>query len=619
MIYERHRWQVALVATVLVTGFAPIGYRLHDWQVTRHEELWQTALTNRTVRMAIEARRGDVYDARGVLLATSLPKKTLVADTFLLTHPELPPAVTTAIVRTAASALGVEERTIWEKFHRRTQYAPIARLLDEETVTRVTNAVASLKFDSAKAGWSKRQRNRVQQAKTFAIYVDKRDDFLRAYPGKTVAAHVLGYVSREHTGVSGIESHFDGVLRGFKGYRLVPINGLGEALWLYEQASVPPKDGLDVHLTLDQVIQIILEEELLKAFRERRVDGAVGIVMRPETGDILAMASLPNFDANAPGKPLPDQTEKEAASRFRNRCIADMHEPGSVFKIVALSGALNERVVTLNDVFPCQTPFVYYGVALHDHHRYGNLPVREITAKSSNVGVAKVALRLGAQRLHRYMTEFGFGSRTGVLLTGEAAGWVHPLQRWSGISIVHVPIGYEVAVTPLQMITAMCAVANGGRLMQPRIVTAVTDRDGKVQRAYPPKEVRPVIRPEAAAQMIEALVGVTSAGGTGTLAAVPAFDVGGKTGTARKVDPVLRRHVQKYYVTFCGFLPARRPEVCILIALDNPNDPGGEYYAGRLAAPVFRAVAERVAKYMGIRPDRPGEENAPRLARTNGH
>jgi cell division protein FtsI (penicillin-binding protein 3)/stage V sporulation protein D (sporulation-specific penicillin-binding protein) len=619
MIYERHRWQVALVATVLLTGFAPIGYRLHDWQVARHEELWQTAMTNRTVRIPIEARRGDVYDARGVLLATSLPKKTLVADTYLLTHPELPPAVTTAIVRTTANALGVEERTIWEKFHKRTQYAPIARLLDDETVARVTNAVAGLNFDTAKAGWSKRQRNRVQQAKTYAIYVDRQDDFLRAYPGRTVAAHVVGYVNREHTGVSGIEAFFDGVLRGFKGYRLVPINGLGEALWLYEQTCVPPKDGLDVHLTLDQVIQVILEEELLKAFKERRVDGAVGIVMRPETGDILAMASLPNFDANSPGKLLEGQTEAEAAGRFRNRCIGDMHEPGSVFKIVAIGGALNERIVTLDDVFPCQTPFVYYGVSLNDHHRYGNLPVREITAKSSNVGVAKVALRLGAQRLYQYMTAFGFGSRTGVTLTGEAPGWVHPLQAWSGISIVHVPIGYEVAVTPLQMITAMCAIANGGRLMHPRIVSAVTDREGKVQRAYPPKEVRQVLRPDTAALETEALQGVTSVGGTGTLAADPAYDVAGKTGTARKVDPVLRRHVQRYYVTFCGFLPARHPELCILIALDNPNDPGGEYYAGRLAAPVFRAVAERVAKYMGIRPDRPGEENTAKLARANGH
>jgi cell division protein FtsI/penicillin-binding protein 2 len=341
-------------------------------------------------------------------------------------------------------------------------------------------------------------------------------------------------------------------------------------------------------------------------------------VMRPDTGEILAMVSRPAFDPNAPGKPLPDQTENQPGSRYRNRCISDTHEPGSVFKIVPVSGALNDKVVTLADPFPCHTPFVYGGVSLNDHHHYGILPVRDITAKSSNVGVAKIALRLGAQRLHQYVVDYGFGRRTSLPLTGETSGWVYPLQRWSGISVVHVPIGYEVSVTPLQMITAMCAIANGGRLMQPRIVSAVTDHERKVKRDYPIKEVRQVIRPETAALMTDALMAATGPGGTGTLAAVPGFDVAGKTGTARKVDEKLHRHVQKYYVTFCGFLPARHPEVCVLIALDNPNDPGGEYYASKLAAPVFSAVAEKVAKYMGIRLDRPGEENTPQLARNNG-
>ena len=606
-----------MVGVVLLVGFLPVGGRLYLWQVEQREEML-AKVGDHTKKQVLEGYRGNILDAHGAILATSLPKKTLVADAMLLSSLELPAAVAPAIVAKTAEVLGVNERQIWDRFNRNSQYVIIAHKVDEAVFNRLTNEVSRLDFGVDLRQLTSKQRAKLKQARLSAIYADDKDEFVRVYPNGQLGAHVLGYVDGSHRGLTGIERQFDSLLRAYDGARVTERDALGEALWIYKKEEILPHDGFDVQLTVDQVIQGALEEELQNVMDERQPDAAMGIVMRPRTGEILAMAACPTFDPNAPGKKFSGDTELAALDRLRNRCIADVAEPGSTFKIVTVAGALDKGVVTLSDAFDCHMPWFFCGVPLRDSHHYGTLTVKEIITKSSNIGAGKIgATRLGQQRLYDYMRAFGFGSRSGVQLPGEVNGIVHPPKAWSAISIAHIPMGHEVAVTPLQMVTAMSTIANGGLRMQPMIVSGVRDRSGQLVGRFNPKPACQVIRKETADLMVEALMTVTEKGGTGTRGAVPGFDVAGKTGTAQKLEG--GHYVQKYYSSFVGFFPARQPEICILISLDNPHDPKGEYYGGAIAAPVFAAVAGRVAKYLSVRPDRPVEEMAVQTAKTNGH
>ena len=605
-----------MVGIVLLVGFLPVSNRLYLWQVEQRDELLAKEGTH-TKKQVLEGYRGNILDAHGAILATSLPKKTLVADTMLLSSLDLPASVAPAIVAKTAEVLGVNERQIWDRFSRSSQYVIIAHKVDEAIFNRLTNEISRLDFGVDLRQLTSKQRAKVKQARLSAIYADEKDEFVRVYPNGQLGAHVLGYVDGSHRGLNGIERQFDSLLRAYDGARVTERDALGEALWIYKKEEVLPHDGFDVQLTLDQVIQRSLEEELQKAMDERQPDSAMGIVMRPRTGEILAMAACPTFDPNAPGKKYPGDSELAALDRLRNRCIADVAEPGSTFKIVTVAGALDKGLVTLSDSFDCHMPWFFCGVPLRDSHHYGVLTVKEIITKSSNIGAGKIgATRLGQQRLYDYMKAFGFGGRSGVQLPGEVNGIVHPPKAWSAISIAHIPMGHEVAVTPLQMISAMSAIANGGLRMQPMIVNGIRDRSGQLVGRFNPKPSCQVIRKETADLMVEALMTVTEKGGTGTKGAVAGFDVAGKTGTAQKLEG--GHYVQKYYASFVGFFPARQPEICILISLDNPHDPKGEYYGGAISAPVFAAVAGRVAKYLSVRPDRPVEEMAVQTAKKNG-
>jgi len=612
MIRAIHRWQAAFVAVVLLLGFSAIGWRLVDLQVTQRQWLADEADKERLRTYVVEGRRGRILGAGGEILAISLAKKIVVADPLLLSSLDLPAPVAPAIIRKTAEVLGMDERVIWGKLNRDTHYAVLARKVDETVYTRLTNEIQRLDFGLDLKKLSRRQANKLAEARRYAIYANYKDEFQRVYPNGPLAAHVLGYVGDDHVGVAGIERWFERNLRGYDGMLVAEKDGRGQPLPQYERENILPHDGCDVQLTLNQLLQGALEEELDKAMARRRPDSVVGIVMRPDTGEVLAMAVRPGFDPNAPNQIFAGcrtpQERAAAMSALRNRCIPDVAEPGSTFKIVTISGALNERVVALEDSFNCASPFVYCTVPLHDAHHHGVLSVLQIITKSSNIGAARVGIRLGAERLHRYIRDFGFGQKTGIELPGEVAGIVHKPNRWSAISIAHIPMGHEVAVTPLQMCAAMSAIANGGRLMKPTLVSALINKEGQVVARFQPQIVRQVITPETAAQMTAALLTVTQKGGTGTEAAVPGFDVAGKTGTAQKIEG--GKYVQKYYSTFCGYLPARQPKLCILISVDNPNDPDGAYYGGRVAAPVFRAVAERAVKYLSIPPDHPVNEVA---------
>ncbi len=396
-------------------------------------------------------------------------------------------------------------------------------------------------------------------------------------------------------------------LRGVPGWRVTETDKAKREMVAWRDEDVFARDGANVVLTIDSVVQQIVETALAEAIPKHTPKSITGIVMRPRTGEILAMASLPSYDPNRVNTVTPET---------RNRVITDIVEPGSTFKIVVVSGALDKKVVTLNDQFFCENGhFLYAGRTLHDHESYGTLTVKSIITKSSNIGAAKIAIeRLGEQSLYDYAWNYGFGRRTGVLLPGEVSGLLYPVKDWSKVTIAQMPMGHGVAVTRLQMLDAMAAIANGGWLMQPMIVSRLQDRDGTVIQRYAPQRLRRVISEEADKETIEALKTVPTKDGTCPEAAMKNYVVAGKTGTANKAENGGYSRT-KFVSSFIGFFPADNPELCISIVMDEPKEG---HFGGKICGPVFREIAERCASYLNIPPDPNLTTNAMALvAQTN--
>ena len=593
--YAAKRW-LLFFAAIILFSFTLLGYRLVDLQVIRHDQLSNAARGNtiRTVERA--ARRGDILDRRGNLLATSLFVKTVCAD------PSMIGECRPHIARTLAPLLEMDEVALNNRLAprvfrneagqtRTNRYVVLKRKVPREKWDAMREALQKMDLGND-AGLTRSQRLYLRGVRK-SIFADRAEDQLRVYPGKRLASHVLGFVGgADHKGKEGMEAVMDSKLTGTRGWLVTETDSRKRELVSMRRQDVAPRNGLNVVLTLDIGVQHIVEAELAKAVEKHKPLGITALVVVPRTGEILAMANLPDFDPNIPGK-------HEAAHR-RNRAVTDTSEPGSTFKIVTVAAALQDQRVSLSSKFDCERGLFYYGGRrLRDHHAYDKLSVKEIITKSSNIGSAKVALRLGAPRLHHYVTNFGFGQRTRISLPGEVRGTVHPLKKWNKLSITRVPMGHEVAATPIQMAMMMSAVANGGKLMRPMLVHSLRDESGRVVVKYHSESIRQVVSSETAAKVTEALKTVVGEGGTAKRARMQYHTVAGKTGTAQKPGPG-GYMPGKYYSSFVGFFPAQEPALCILVGLD---EPAGDYYGGLTAAPVFKAIAERTASYLGIKPD----------------
>ena len=362
--------------------------------------------------------------------------------------------------------------------------------------------------------------------------------------------------------------------------------------------DVQAQSGLNVVLTIDAAVQHIVETALADALARHTPESITGIVMRPRTGEILAMASLPNYDPNNP-RTINTNTAPD-------RVISDVMEPGSTFKIIVVSGALNEHVVTLNDTVFCENGIFHYGgITLHDseHNHLGDIPVWEVMEKSSNIGASKIGIKLQAPKLYDYMEDFGLGAFTGIPLPREvsAKNFVRPADKWGKYSIAQIPMGQGVAVTRLQMAMVLGAIANDGVLMRPMLVKELDDAGGNVVQQYAPQSVRRVVTEDTAKEMVEALKTVVSKDGTAPLAAMTNYVVAGKTGTAQKVVDG-KYSSDHFFVSFIGFFPADDPQICISIVMDSPKE-GGHAFGGALCGPIFSEIGRRCASYLNIPPD----------------
>jgi cell division protein FtsI/penicillin-binding protein 2 len=583
------------LAFLLVGALAALGYRLVDLQVLRHDELQALAARNTVRTIAREPARGQILDCRGTPLATSQPAKVVCADPTLLGD------FRQEIAQALAPLLGLDEAVLAQRLIPRpreedgktnfSRFVILKHKVPLETWDKIKDTMAHFHQATNEAKLPSRQRAFFRNLRNYAVFAD--NDQIRFYPGQRLAAHVLGYVANdeEQTGLQGIELAFNTKLSGIRGWRKTEIDKRQRELVAYREEDVAPRDGLNVVLTLDAGLQNIVESELAAGMQKHSPISLSCLILRPRTGEILALATLPNFDPNHPGLFPMDA--------LRNRVVTDIAEPGSTFKIVVVTAGLNEHVVTLNDIFDCEHGHFYYaGRTLHDHESFGLLSVENIITKSSNIGAAKIGIRLGQEKLWTYIHNFGFGQRTGVPLPAEAEGIVHPLHDWGKIAIAQIPMGQGVAVTPLQMALAMCAIANQGVLMRPMLVSRLQDANGNVAAHYEPQPVRRVAEPETIADMVRALKTVATREGTAVQAGLDHYTVAGKTGTAQKVEH--GQYVDKFFSSFIGFFPADHPALCIAVVMDEAK---GGHYGGAVAAPIFHAIAERAANYLDLKPD----------------
>jgi cell division protein FtsI/penicillin-binding protein 2 len=611
--------RLLMLTLLLGAAFAGLGYRLVDLQVLRHDDLGSEARQNTERDFQLPPRRGDILDARGELLATSVFVKTVCADPALIGNHQV------EVAQALAPLLDVDEGDLIRRLTPRVRYNEkgtlvtnhymvLKRKVSSDLWQKVQATMAGLALNTAPGDLeSKPRMAAIRDLRTKAIYTDPVDEEIRSYPNQSLAAHVLGYTTEvvrtnathayeELEGVDGIEYALDPRLRGVRGWRRTEVDVHQRELVDRRAEDVEPRDGLSVVLTIDTFLQKALEDALAEGMKDQSPISATGIIMRPKTGEILAMAVLPNYDPNKLNAPM---------DAMRNRLISDVHEPGSTFKIIVISSALNDHVVTLNDTFDCgQGVFAYAGHVLHDHTPSGVLTTKGIITRSSNIGAAQVGIRLGAMRLYQHMLDYGIGSLTGIDLPGEVPGLLHPVNQWSKVSIAQIPMGQGVATTSLQMMLAMCAIANHGMMMRPMLVDRLQDSTGNVVARYSPEPSHSVISEEAAREMVEALKTVATPDGTAPKAALEHYTVAGKTGTAQKPPYT----ANKYYASFIGFFPADDPEVCIYVSMDEPK--GFLHQGGQVCAPMFKEVAEKAANYLNIRPDRDAGQGTPDMVMT---
>ena len=559
-----------IVCYVMAAIFSAFSYRLVHLQVDQSQSFGALATQTQVYKQILPAHRGSIRDIHGEILAGDMPLWKVVADGSHLKPGSFPQAITLL-----ANTLSLDESALTQK------------LTPDRRYLVLKHQVPQVIAESLKS--------QVEKQKLHGIYFEP--DSTRIYPNGSLLCHVVGFTDVDGHGIQGVEKSMDRYLDGHPGYRYITRDRAGTELVQHRGLEQEARNGDNVQLTIDLGLQSIVERELDAAVKKYAPETATAIFMRPKTGEILAMASRPYFDINERATAEPEQ--------MKNRAIIDMIEPGSTFKIVTLGAILDQGLVKPDTIVNCEGGrWEYCGKVLHDDHLLSTCSVHDVLVYSSNIGAAKLALQLGENRLYNYIKLFGFGERTGIDLPGEIVGMVHPTSQWSKISITRIPMGQGVAVTPIQMVTAMGAIANQGKLMMPQIVHAITDDQDNLIAQFPPTVVRQAISTETVKALIPALEDVVLKG-TAKMGAVAGYPVAGKTGTAQKVSPQGGYMSGKYVVSFVGFIPADQPELVGMVMLDNATTRQGENYGGKVAAPVFASIAEKAMRYYNIEPTVP--------------
>ncbi|MCX5713745.1 MAG: penicillin-binding transpeptidase domain-containing protein [Candidatus Omnitrophica bacterium] len=512
--------------------------------------------------MELEPRRGAILDANLKPQAVNI-----LVDSLYASSSEIADKFKPGLIRQLMPILGVDYNYLKDRLYRDKSFVWLARKITPE------------------------QSEALKQLKVKGLDFIKESK--RCYPNGYLASHILGFAGLDNAGLEGLELYYNKYLKGEPGWTFVLRDARQKKLDLSDRVLLP-KDGYNLILTIDEVIQYIAERELDKAFREHHAKGASIVVMDPHTGSILAMANRQTYDLN--------EYSSSGQDARRNRAICDMFEPGSVFKIVTCSAALEERKVKESDRFFCENgAWPVAGHILHDHQPHGWLTFAEVIEESSNIGTVKVAQILGQELVYKYARLFGFGSKTGIDFPGEIGGMLRQVRFWSKTSITAVPMGQEVAVTALQLVNAISVIANGGQLMKPYMVSEVRDKYGEPIKKFSPQLIRKVISVDTA-NRVKVILKVAVESGTGKMAKIAGYSAAGKTGTAQKLEPNGAYSHNKFTASFIGFAPVEDPVIAVAVVLDEPHP---YYFGGVVSAPVFKRVCADVLRYLRVKETTP--------------
>jgi cell division protein FtsI (penicillin-binding protein 3) len=547
-----------MVFVLLFLCFPFIFLRIVQLQLVKKDELSRLASKQHQSIITFIPKRGTIYDFKGNNLAVSID-----VDSVYARSPEVKNPSQTA--KKLANILDLNKGALIKKLKTKKGFVWVKRKVTPKQTTRIkASGLKGIHF--------------VKESRRF-------------YPHSHLAAHLVGFVGIDSKGLEGIEAKYDGILSGNATRLILGRDAFGREI--ITEIPIPGKspENYNLYLTIDTNIQYIVEKELKRAVEGQGAKKGMSVVMDPGTGKILAMANYPSFN--------PNRFWDTSPKTWRNRVVTDVFEPGSVFKVFLTSTALEEKVAKRHDIFFCENgAYVLSGKTIRDVKKYGWLSLEHIIKYSSNIGAAKIAERVGREKFYQYIRGFGFGHKTGIDLPGEAMGIIRPPKTWSKVALGNIAFGQGIAVTSIQLITAVSAIANGGKLLKPHVVDRIIDSKGKMISQSHPVIIRRVLSEEVARIMTSILTGVVREGGTGGRAALSYYEAAGKTGTAQKVDSLVGGYYEDRFISsFVGYVPSNQPRLVILVVIDEPQ---GIPYGGRIAGPVFKNIAERSLQYLNI-------------------
>ena len=587
----KNKKRIAIGFVIIAIGMILLAFRVAWIQIVDADELTQKAINQQTKDVPIEADRGNIYDRNGKELATSLTCYSLWVRPAELAE-DMDETQIAQLASDLAAITGEDAEDV------------SACLVKEQALVRIAQY---LDKDAA---------DQIRDMKVEALSLS--EGTRRYYPLGNFASQLLGSVTIDNVGRTGIELQYDQYLSGVAGRWVKNTDLSGNELVDGSEEYYEAQDGLNVVLTIDETIQYYVERALEEGMEETEADRIECLVMDPKTGEILASAVTPGFDPNDATEP-DDEEEREAFKAmtadeqiaylnkmWRNPIVSDTYEPGSTFKLITASSALESGAITTSDTFTCNTRITVAGVTLHcwSARDHGTQTIKQAIANSCNPTMATVAARMGAQTIYKYLELYGLTEPTGVDYPGETDSITYALEDVGPVELATMGYGQSISLTPIQLLTAVCAIGNDGTLLQPRYVKALTDKDGNVVEEFETKEVRRVLSAETSAEMREAMEYAVSDGGVGAIN-IPGYRVGGKTGTANKVENGV--YGKYYYSSILGMAPMDDPQVAILVVVDSPK---GNYYGSTTAGPIARSILEDVLRYMNIEPQYTEEEQA---------
>lgn len=550
-----------MIGFLLFVAFFALAVNLGKIQLRDHEKFVKLAKSQHYQKISIPARRGLILDRNGNKLAQSLQLSSVYADPLMVK--DVP-----AVAHQLSKILKQSPVKLTKRLKKKKRFVWIKRKISDEE----HDAISQLSLQG----------------------IGIIPEFQRFYPNGQLASHIIGFTDIDENGLEGVELLFDSHLSGKSGYKLITRDAQHGQIIMPDVQIKLPEYGNNIVLTIDKNIQRIAEEELMAGCENSKPIAATTIVMDVMTGEVLAMANYPTYD--------PNRFKKYPAKNRKNLALASCYEPGSIMKPIVISGVFEHGVASPSEMVDCGNGVCWIGKRrLRDAHRLGRISVSEVVSQSSNIGMAKLSIRLGIEKMYQHLQNFDFGKKTGIQLPGEISGYFRDKKNWTKeYTLVSISMGHEIAVTPLQFITAFCSIPNGGFLVKPKIIKSIRDsHDDVIESVKMPAIVRRVMSGTVAREIMNPILMEVVTDGTGTKAKSMEYDIAGKTGTSQKLAAHGRGYSQDKYVgSFIGYAPAQNPRICVLVMMDEPRK--GSYYGGTVAAPVVKEIIRRTLPYLGV-------------------